>query len=251
MDTAALRRAYETDGFVVVRQFLPTSAFNDLCSALDRYIAEVVPSLPPSDAFYVDRTRPETLKQLTRMEQSPHFAADVQHPAWRTLAESLLCEPVEHMGCEWFNKPAGTRHVTPPHQDNWYFCLDLPHVLTMWLALDEVDEENGCLRYVRGSHRHPLRPHRRTQTLGFSQGIFDYGDTDRADEVAVTCRPNDLLIHHGNTIHHADANVSAVRQRRSFAMVFRGVSARRDEAAFQRYLASSQAQQESLGATMP
>ena len=26
-------------------------------------------------------------------------------------------------------------------------------VLTIWLALDPVDEQNGCLRYVAGSHR--------------------------------------------------------------------------------------------------
>ena len=89
------------------------------------------------------------------------------------------------MSVEWFNKPPGTDSPTPPHQDNYYFCLRPPSVLTIWLALDPVDEENGCLRYVAGSHRQGIRAHARSNILGFSQGISDYGDEDRAREVVV------------------------------------------------------------------
>ena len=63
----------------------------------------------------------------------------------------------------------------------------------MWLALDEVDEENGCVRYVRGSNHLNIRPHGRTGTLGFSQGITDYGtDNDLANEVALAAMPGDM-----------------------------------------------------------
>jgi phytanoyl-CoA hydroxylase len=117
----------------------------------------------------------------------------------------------------------------------------------MWLALDTVDEENGCLRYIPGSHREGLRPHGRTRTLGFSQGIVDYSEADRAREIPILAQPNDLLIHHGNTIHRAEPNNSPTRHRRSFALVFRGASARRDDVAFHKYLDSSTAQQEALG----
>jgi phytanoyl-CoA hydroxylase len=116
----------------------------------------------------------------------------------------------------------------------------------MWMALDPVDEENGCLRYVPGSQQRGIRPHGRTKTLGFSQGITDYDDEDRAIEVPIVLQPGDVTIHHGNTIHRADANQSTTRHRRSFAMVFKGVSCRRDEAAFARYLASSKAHEEQL-----
>ena len=241
------RSTFETDGFVVVRQFLDSAAFEELRQELNRYITKVVPTLPDGDAFYHDRSRPETLKQMSRIENDPYFAQYIHHPAWKALAEELLGEAAACQGSEWFNKPPATDHPTPPHQDNYYFCLAPPQVLTMWLALDSVDEENGCLRYLPGSHREGLRPHGRTRTLGFSQGIFEYTDADRAREVHVVAQPNDLLIHHGNTIHRADPNLSATRHRRSFALVFRGASARRDDSAFQKYLASSTAQQESLG----
>lgn len=241
-----MQTSFNTDGFVIVRDFLSPEEFQSLMRELDRYIAQVVPSLPAADAFYHDASRPETLKQLVRMEQDAFFASYLRHPRWVQLAEELLHEPVICTGAEWFNKPPATDHPTPPHQDNYYFCYAPPQVLTMWLALDDIDEENGCLRYVKGSHLKPVRAHGRTKTLGFSQGIFDYSDDDRAQEAIIVARPNDLLIHHGNTIHRADANRSTTRQRRSFALVFRGESAQRDDVAFQRYLASSKAQREEL-----
>lgn len=247
MDLKALKSQFDRDGFVIVRQMLSPGDFAELTSQLDRYIREVVPGLPPSDAFYdADKSRPETLKQMQRMEQDAYFAGYVKHPVWKKLAEGLLGEEANASGAEWFNKPPATNHITPPHQDNYYFCLQPPQVLTMWLALDTVDEENGCLRYVPGSHLRGIRPHGRTQTLGFSQGILDYGDEDYATERPIPLQPGDLIVHHGNTIHRADANSSSTRHRRSFALVFKGVSCRRDETAYGRYLVSSKAHEEKL-----
>ncbi len=70
-----------------------------------------------------------------------------------------------------------------------------------------------ALRYVAGSHREGYRPHARSQILGFSQGISDYGPSDFVREVAVPLKPGDAVAHHGMTIHRADANMSAVRHR--------------------------------------
>lgn len=49
-------------------------------------------------------------------------------------------------------KPPGA----PPlvfHRDTPYFMFDPPDVVTVWLALDDMDEELGPLEYVRGSHK--------------------------------------------------------------------------------------------------
>ena len=240
---------FQRDGFVVIRQLLPPGELAQLRENLDRYIRDLVPFLPDKDAFYEDRTRPETLKQLQRMGQDPFFEAYGRHPRWVAAAEELLGEPALAEQPEWFNKPPATNHVTPPHQDNYYCCLTPPSVLTIWLALDDVDTENGCLRYVAGSHLRGFRTHGRSKVLGFSQGITDYTADDFAREVAVTLRSGDAVAHHGMTIHRADANLSATRSRRSFAMVFKGVSCQRDEAAYARYLASAREQHQELGLT--
>lgn len=241
------REHYDEHGFVTVRQLLEKQDFADLRDNLDRYIRDVVPTRPHADAFYVDRSRPETLKQLQRMGCDPYFRDYVQHPRWTTLAESLVGEAVQADQPEWFNKPPGTNHVTPPHQDNYYFCLAPSNVVTIWLAMDSVDAENGCLRYVHGSHRNGFRKHAKSKILGFSQGITDYTPDDFTREVAVPLQPGDAVAHHGMTIHRADANMSITRHRRSFAIVFRGVSCQRDEAAFARYQAAAREQHQELG----
>jgi phytanoyl-CoA hydroxylase len=247
MHVSDLRTNCDRDGFVVVRGFLPADELEVLRQNLDRYLREVVPTLPDSDAFYEDRSRPETLKQLQRMAGDSFFAAYCHNPRWVALAETLLGEPAAAEQPEWFNKPPGTNHVTPPHQDNFYFCLTPPSVLTIWLALDHVDAENGCLRYVAGSHLRGYRTHVKSKILGFSQGIADYTPDDFTRERAILLEPGDAVVHYGMTIHRADANLSATRHRRSFALVFKGTSCQRDQAAYDRYLASAREQHQELG----
>jgi len=181
------------------------------------------------------------------MDCDAFFRQYMQHPRWTALAATLIGEPVTTKAPEWFNKPPNMNHVTPPHQDNYYFCLAPPNVITIWLALDEVDAENGCLRYVDGSHQRGYRPHGRSNIIGFSQGIIDYSHSDFTREIAVCPQPGDAVAHHGMTIHRADANLSATRHRRSFAMVFNGVSCTRDEAAFARYSAAARDQHQQAG----
>jgi phytanoyl-CoA hydroxylase len=249
MVSTACRDRFLSDGFVVVPGFLSRAAVDDLHINVERYVRDVVPALPLSDALYVDRSRPETLKQLHRMSVDPYFAGLRTDPHWLALAEELLVEPVRCHEPEWFNKPPGEEAPTPPHQDNYYFNLTPPHVLTIWVALEPVDAGNGCLRYLPGSHRAGLRPHGRSSVLGFSQGITDYGDADKAGEVTVQLQPGDAVVHHGMTVHRAEANRSRDRQRRAFAMVLEGVSCRRDEVAHARYLAALEQQRQSLAAS--
>jgi phytanoyl-CoA hydroxylase len=247
MSSSDPKLTFDRDGFVVMRSFLPNHELQHLQQNLDRYIRDVVSSLPDTEAFYENRNNPATLKQLQRMGRDPFFSAYRQNPHWVALAETLLGEPAQADEPEWFNKPPGTNHVTPPHQDNFYFCLTPPNVLTIWLALDPVDAENGCLRYVAGSHLAGFRPHSRSRILGFSQGITDYTPDDFTRERAVLLQPGDAVAHAGMTIHRADANLSTTRHRRSFALVFQGASCRRDPAAYDRYLASSRAQHQEFG----
>src|SRR5690348_5585503 len=68
-----LKTACDRDGFVIVRGFLAGAPLAELQQNVERYIRQVVPTLPEGDAFYEDRRRPETLKQLQRMERDPFF----------------------------------------------------------------------------------------------------------------------------------------------------------------------------------
>ena len=247
MSFTQYKPAFERDGFVIVREFLTPVEFKELTSNLDRYIRDVVPTLEDSHAFYVEKGKPETLKQMQHMDVDPFFRDYAKHPKWIGLAEDLLGEPVEAEQPEWFNKPASTSHPTPPHQDNYYFNLRPANVLTIWLAIDPVDDENGCLHYVRGSHRRGIRPHGASQILGFSQGITDFGPDDEGLEALIHLQPRDAVVHWGNRIHRANPNRSRDRHRRAFAMVIRGTSCKLDQASYARYLAVLKTQHEQLG----
>jgi phytanoyl-CoA hydroxylase len=247
MNYDAEKQKFDRDGFVILRQFLTKEEQSELSAQLDRYIRDVVPGLSDAHAFYHDRARPETLKQMQFMQGDPFFRDYTHHPKWKALAAALVGEPAECESPEWFNKPAGADHPTPPHQDNYYFNLKPPNVVTIWLALDHVDDENGCLRYVAGSHQRGFRPHARSKVLGFSQGITDFGPADEATEAKIHLSPGDVVAHHGMTIHRAEPNRSQGRNRRAFAMVYKGVSCRRDEANFARYQEAAKQHHESMG----
>lgn len=230
---------FEQNGFVAVPGFCDACELKALEAALARFIAERVPTLPAEHVFYEDKADAGTLKQIQRVHEHDEYFGEFFEGKPKRLAEELLGEVVVGKNLQYFNKPPALGQATPPHQDGFYFMLESCRALTMWMALDVVDEENGCMRYVRHSHKRGMRPHGRTQTLGFSQSISDFGQVaDARDEVACPARPGDLLAHHALTIHRADTNASATRTRRALGFIYYGESAREDLAAHEAYQAN-------------
>jgi len=233
-----LKENYDRDGFVALRGFLDRDEMQTLRSNLQRYVEEVAPSLPKGDVFYETKGDQATLKQLVRMSQNDAYFADMQNQgAFREVAEILLGQAVSPQNLQFFNKPAKVGQPTPPHQDGFYWMITPMEGCTMWLALEDVDEENGCVRYARGSHRQGMRPHSRTNTLGFSQGIQDFPtQQDRDSEVIMRAQAGDLLVHDAQTVHWADGNTSATRSRNAMGLVYYSDRAQTDEAARAAYL---------------
>lgn len=233
---------FKSDGFVALPQFVHGKDLTELLSHVDRFISDIVPQLPPEAVFYEDRNDLTTLKQIQQMgDHDPWFHKLFTEGSFRDIAELLLDGPVVPRNLQYFNKPPGVGQPTPPHQDGYYFMLDPCEAVTMWFALEDADEQNGCVRYARGSHRNGMRQHTRTQTLGFSQGIVDYPtDQDRAAEIAIPAQPGDLLVHDAMTIHRADRNQSTTRSRKALGFIYYSERAREDtqaHAAYQRQLA--------------
>lgn len=233
---------FSRSGFVRLKGYLTPEEVGNLEKNLQRYIFEIVPGLPPTDVFYEIQGRSETLKQLFLMEQHDSFFHSIASLSkFSRLAEALLDTPVVLKGVEMFNKPAGIGKPTPPHQDGYYFCLAPSQAVTLWLPLDPVSEENGCIRYTRGSHRNGIRAHQASNILGFSQGLIDWGPEDKASEVKAVASPGDLLAHHCDIIHRADANPSQI-SRRALAIVYYAADSVIDKAAQARYNQSATAQ---------
>ncbi|MEM7033760.1 MAG: phytanoyl-CoA dioxygenase family protein [Chloroflexota bacterium] len=241
------REAFLADGYIVFRNFLSSEEVANVHNNLARFIAEVLPDLPREQVFYEDLDDPTSLKQIQQMYTHDHFFKSLFFQSkFEAVAEALLAGPVVGKNMQYFNKPPLIGKPTPPHQDGYYFMIKPVEATTMWLALDEVDEKNGCVRYVQGSNHLGMRPHGRTKTLGFSQGVTDYGtEADKANEVALLAQPGDLLAHHAMVIHRADGNQSSTRQRRALGFIYYSERAKIDEeahAAYQKRLAAEMKQ---------
>jgi len=231
----SLKSEFDHQGYVVIREFLNADGIEDLRRQVVRYLENVVPRIPQRDVYREKAGDDRSIKQLIRMNQyDEYFAELLASELFVSVAELLLAGSVIGKNIQWFNKPAGLSRATPPHQDGFYLMLEPNEAVTMWLALDDVGEDNGCMRYVAGSHNKSLRRHERTDTLGFSQAIPDYGTEDQLNEVAVTAVPGDLLVHHSLTIHRCDENRSE-KKRRALGLLYYSARSVEDTARVREY----------------
>jgi len=237
IDFESLKALFDRDGYVFIPGFLTAQEVGELNEKLVGFIGQTVPSMPSGEVFYEDKSDASTLKQLINLNcYDPYFEKVLKGSRFEELATGLLGEMVIPKTLEYFNKPPKIGKPTPPHQDAYYFNMNPPQAATMWLALEEVDEENGCVRYVRGSHQLGMRPHCRTSVAGFSQGISDFGtELDRRNERPYPAKAGDLLVHHAMTIHRAEGNANPTRSRRAMGLIYFGESAQEDVAAREAY----------------
>jgi phytanoyl-CoA hydroxylase len=232
-----LKKEFDKNGFLYIPGFFDVRGKTNLKNNLERFIKEVVPKMPEKDALYEVKNDSATLKQLFHMsDYDPFFKRLLYGSRMEALAEALLGEKMAKGFVEYFNKPPKAGKPTPPHQDAYYFMLTPPQAITFWIPVEDVDEKNGCLRYIKGSHLKGMRTHKRSTTLGFSQEIIDFGtEDDVLNEVAKPAKVGDVLLHHGMTIHRADGNNSSTRSRRVIGVVYFGESAKEDLAAKDAY----------------
>lgn len=244
MDMQSLKSHFHRDGFIFIPQFFNEEEHHSLIKNIERYIENIAPKLPNDKVLYEASTDISHIKQMFNMAAyDPYFADLLWSSRFQTLATALLGERVDRGFVEYFNKPPRNNATnkesgkpTPPQQDCYYFMLTPPQALTFWIPLEDVDEDTGCLRYVKGTHNMGMRPHGRTQTLGFSQGIIDYGSPqDMENEVAILAKSGDLLAHHGMTIHRADGNTSRTRSRKVVGLVYFGETGKEDIKAKDQY----------------
>jgi ectoine hydroxylase-related dioxygenase (phytanoyl-CoA dioxygenase family) len=107
------------------------------------------------------------------------------------------------------------------HQDQAYW-IDTPdrRTATCWLAVDDSTLANGCMQFLPGSQREPVRPHRPL-----------HGDREASHTLVTDLRPGekttpveikrgDITVHCEGVLHGSGGNSSASR-RRAYIVAFR------------------------------
>ncbi|HUP17565.1 MAG TPA: phytanoyl-CoA dioxygenase family protein [Acidimicrobiia bacterium] len=112
------------------------------------------------------------------------------------------------------------------HQDYPYWPLAQPNAVTAWIALGIVDEANGAMKMVPGSHLTG-----ETLPAAFGTGstymedmraptVKAIGDPDQLglEQVSIDLQPGEVSFHHSLTWHASGPNTTTDRPRRSIVI---------------------------------
>ena len=118
-----------------------------------------------------------------------------------------------HFFCK-YPDPSGT-HFVAWHQDVTYWGLEPPTAHTAWIAIDDSDVENGCMRVIPGSQRDGLVLHSKSEQegnlLSINQEIPDkLVDTTKAIDLELTA--GQMSVHDGQLFHASMPNTSNRRR---------------------------------------
>jgi phytanoyl-CoA hydroxylase len=111
----------------------------------------------------------------------------------------------------FYFKPPGARGQAL-HQDQYYLRVQPGTCIAAWMAVDDCDEDNGCLRVVPGSQDWPLLCMTESDTnLSFTDVMVDVLDEEII--LPVKMKAGDVLFFNGQLVHGSLPNTTSDRFR--------------------------------------
>ena len=226
MNTESIKEQYQRDGFALGPRVLTDSQIEELHIELDRVI---------EDRDREAEIRPNGEKSVLLR----NFAADAGKVTWQIVDIWCASTPffelaknpeITALAAEisdanslkiWHDqiqyKLATTGGTTAWHQDSpaWPVIQPKNEQVTAWIPLDDVDESNGCMSMVPGSHRWGVQ-----QEFLSNRDSFDLPESFEGSEIKRVLRPvgrGEVHFHHPLTWHGSHANESD-RPRRAIAV---------------------------------
>ncbi len=126
-----------------------------------------------------------------------------------SIARQLLGGPEKHLYDIAISKPPFSDAETPWHQDA-AFLADTSYfeTLVFWVPLQPVDQSNGCMNFIPGSHLGPIVTHRSPGGDTRVNGL-EAMEIDRSTAVACPLEAGGATIHHFRTLHGTGGNKTA------------------------------------------
>ena len=170
--TDAQQAAYQRDGFVAPIDIFTDDEVEQIHAELDAAEAahgDQLQATGRNNAHYV-------LPVLDRIAHDQRILDAV---------EDVIGPDILVAGTTLFIKEPETTGFISWHQDARYIGLEPHDWVTAWLAISDVNEENGCMRMVPGTHAAPLVDHVDTfgedNMLTRGQTIMDIDETRAVD----------------------------------------------------------------------
>jgi len=202
---------YRRDGQVTPAWRVPETRLTRLRGTLERLLAAKAPLRPDfialphvpwaggediAHAFFEFATAPDLLDVVEQV-----IGADIV--LW---ASAVFCKPPA-LGLE-----------VPWHQDGQYWPIRPRATVTVWLALDAVDRDNGCMRCIPGSHRMGEFTHVVSEREDLVlNNVLDDPRLDLSSVRDIELEPGQISLHDANLVHGSQPNRSA-RRRAGYAM---------------------------------
>ena len=137
------------------------------------------------------------------------------------FVEQLIGPNFALWNSSFFAKPAINGHATPWHQDGQYWPIRPLATCTVWLAIDDATIENGCLRFIKGSHiDQKLKSHNinNDKNLTLNQELVKE-EYDEKKAVNLILKRGQISLHDVYLVHGSEANNSP-KARRAITMRF-------------------------------
>jgi ectoine hydroxylase-related dioxygenase (phytanoyl-CoA dioxygenase family) len=207
---------YRRDGFVHAPGLLDQNEIDAYRIAVDEAVARrtakdtraLAEKTPYGQSF---------LQCIFLWEDSPAVRPLTFHPRIAALAARLLgTERVRLWHDQALYKEAGGRE-TEAHQDFAYWPVNEPDMVTAWIPLVDVDEENGCMGYVAGTQDAP----REFVDIFRTPGAGKAYAARHAEPRYIPAKRGDVVFHAARTVHMAMPNRSSTTRAVHTAVYFR------------------------------
>lgn len=222
---STLAETFRRDGFVATGRLLSPAEVETYRQIYDRFLSGEIDAGPRrSDLGSGSETSRAGVENITQIMWPSALHTEVLrqplHERCLVLARDLIGADAAFDFDMLIDKAPGTATPTPWHQDAAYWP-DLPdtRAVSFWVSLDHAGLNNGCMWYVRGSHRAPLRPHR---PAGSGGGALECDCTEaEPGATPAPLMPGEAAAHAGGTLHYSRGNTTTDQHRRAYILNYR------------------------------
>ena len=127
--------------------------------------------------------------------------------------ESIIGKNILICGTTLFIKNPKEKGFVSFHQDAKYIGLEPHNWVTVWVAITDANEKNGCMRMLSGSHKENLRHHEQkfdeNNLLTRGQTIKNVS-LDKTEPVIL--KAGQMSLHHPKIVHGSGLNYSNDRR---------------------------------------
>ena len=204
-------RRFHTDGYLSIKGLVPAQDVQRARAIAAALVEQRVGSERGDylDLVGDDRAEAARVPQiLMPARYAPELANSPLRAAAERIAQDLLAGPVMYEGEHIIAKPSPPGDEVPLHQDEAFWGENTEYdSISIWFPLQDTDERNGCLRFVPGSHRGEVVPHRSIGGDRSNNGL-EIVAPEQARTVSAPLGCGDATVHHCRTIHGSGPNHS-------------------------------------------